>query len=290
MYDTLGDKSIEYIINQTEMETLACGDDKISHICKLKKDGRIDSLTNIILFDDITEDIKTECEEVGIKVYKQMDLAEEGDKYEIELESPSADSIFTLGYTSGTTGDPKGVLSSHGNMVATLGGCARAGVKLYPRDVHYSYLPLAHVFERVVTTICLSEGARIGYYQGDITKIRDDLSQLKPTIFPSVPRLLNRFYDLMMAGINQQTGFKKTLVNWGIKSKMSNVDSSGDFKHGIYDRLVFKKFRDILGGRVRIMITGSAPISKETMKFLKIAFSCEIYEAYGQTETTGASF
>ena len=290
LYETLGDKSIEFIINQTEMETMACGEDKIANICKLKQEGKIDTLKTIILFDDVTKEIQTQCEEVGIDVFKQFTLAEQGEKLEIELDSATKDSIFTICYTSGTTGDPKGVLCTHQNMVSTIGGCKRTGVSLSPKDVHYSYLPLAHVFERVVTSICLSEGARIGYYQGDITKIRDDLSQLKPTIFASVPRLLNRFYDLMMAGIKQQTGFKKFLVNWGIKSKSSNVDKSGDFKHGIFDKLVFKKFKDILGGRVRIMITGSAPISVETMRFLKIAFSCEIYEAYGQTETCGGSF
>ena len=130
----------------------------------------------------------------------------------------------------------------------------------------------------------------MGYYQGDITKIKEDLAILRPTYFASVPRLLNRFYDLMQAGINQQTGLKKMIASWGISAKTKKLNKSGGFSHSIYDKLVFKKFREVLGGRVKLIITGSAPISEDTMKFLKIAFSCEIYEAYGQTETTGGSF
>lgn len=290
LYDTLGDSSVEFIVEQTEMETIACGEDKIKHLCRLKKEGKVPSLKNIISFDEVTEDHIALCKNAGLSIFHQQKLAEEGDKLEVELENPTKDDIFTLCYTSGTTGNPKGVMSSHHNITSTLGGCDIFGVLAKEDDVHYSYLPLAHVFERMVHYCFATGGGRIGYYQGDITKIKDDLAVLRPTYFASVPRLLNRFYDLMQAGIKQQTGFKKTLIDWAVGSKTSKLDSSGNFNHMIYDKLVFQKFRDILGGRVRIMITGSAPISKETMKFLKIAFSCEIYEAYGQTESTGASF
>lgn len=129
-------------------------------------------------------------------------------------------------------------------------------------------------------------GGKIGYYQGDIGKIKEDLAELKPTIFCSVPRLLNRFYDLMQDGIKDLTGFKKGLVGRGIKAKLTSLEKNGDVKSGFYDMLVFKKFRNVLGGNVRIIVTGSAPISKEVLAFLKIAFSCKVFEAYGSTETT----
>ena len=100
----------------------------------------------------------------------------------------------------------------------------------------------------------------------------------------SVPRLYNRFYDLMQQGISQLTGFKKGLAEKAVATKLENLEKDGDLTHAVYDRLVFKKFREILGGRVRVMITGSAPISKEVLSFLKIAFCCQIHEGYGQTE------
>ncbi len=95
---------------------------------------------------------------------------------------------------------------------------------------------------------------------------------LKPTVMVSVPRLYNRFYDLMQAKIKELAGFKKTLTEWGIQKKMSALHSQAKTTDAFYDALVFNKFREILGGRVRTMITGSAPISREVLDFLKIAF------------------
>lgn len=153
-------------------------------------------------------------------------------------------------------------------------------------DVHYSYLPLAHVFERAAHWALMATGGKIGYYVGDVTKIKEDCAALKPTVFCSVPRLLNRFYDLMQEGISKLTGFKKKLLNRGIKIKMNNLLKNGSVKDSIYDALVFSKFKKVLGGKVRIIVTGSAPIGGDVLSFLKIAFSCRVFEAYGQTETT----
>lgn len=97
----------------------------------------------------------------------------------------------------------------------------------------------------------------------------------------SVPRLYNRFYDLMQAKIKELTGFKRTITEWGISKKLAELKSSAKTTDTFYDALVFNKFKDILGGRVRSMITGSAPISGEVLDFLKIAFCCPIREGYG---------
>mmetsp|Transcript_5188 Transcript_5188/g.4961 ORF Transcript_5188/g.4961 Transcript_5188/m.4961 type:complete len:142 (+) Transcript_5188:883-1308(+) len=90
----------------------------------------------------------------------------------------------------------------------------------------------------------------------------------------------------MQDGINKLTGFKRKLLNRGVKIKMNNLMKNGSVKDSIYDALVFNKFKKILGSKVRIIITGSAPIGGEVLSFLKIAFSCRVFEAYGQTETT----
>lgn len=123
-----------------------------------------------------------------------------------------------------------------------------------------------------------------GFFQGDVMKLKDDLAELKPTIMVSVPRLYNRFYDVMQQKIRELTGFKATLTRWGIEKKMENLTTKAQTTHAFYDALIFNKFKAVLGGRVRAMITGSAPISKEVLEFLKIAFCCQIHEGYGQTE------
>ncbi len=116
-------------------------------------------------------------------------------------------------------------------------------------------------------------------------KLAQDLAVLKPTVMASVPRLCNKFYDLMQAKIKELTGFKKTLTEWGIQKKLSAFHQSAKTSDYFYDALVFNKFREILGGRVRSMVTGSASISNEVLNFLKIAFCVQIKEGYGQTES-----
>ena len=158
-------------------------------------------------------------------------------------------------------------------------------------DTYISYLPLAHVFDRLGVYAAMSVGAAVGFFSGNIQKIIDDLQVLKPTIFVSVPRLLGKVYDRIQHAINTQASyFSRALFNQALRSKLYYLDKYGTVEHEWYDRLVFAKVRDRLGGRVRIMITGSAPIASNVLNFLKCAFCCSIVEAYGQTESCGASF
>jgi long-chain acyl-CoA synthetase len=290
LYDTLGADSTEYIVDQCELSTLCLTADKIKSLLELKKEGRINTLKNFILLDDVSDEEIKECEGAGVKVHKIYDLVNEGESLtDVKLMNPNRDSIYTICYTSGTTGDPKGVKLSHINLICSGAALIKINVRIGNDDIHLSYLPLAHVLERIVCVALAGRGARIGMYQGDILKLKDDLSILKPTIFVSVPRLFNRFYDGMMSKIQALTGMKKKLADWAISSKMAKLEKSGDPTHSIYDRLVFNKFKEAIGGNVRMMITGSAPISKDVINFLKIAFCCPFYEGYGQTETAGGS-
>jgi len=128
-------------------------------------------------------------------------------------------------------------------------------------------------------------GARIGYYQGDPLKIVEDCALLQPALFPSVPRLYNRIYGKIKAGIDAATGCKKWLVDRAIAAKLTALQDGGHLTNGCYDQLVFSKMAALLGGKVKLMSTGSAPIDKTVLDFLKICFSCPIIEGYGLTET-----
>lgn len=119
-------------------------------------------------------------------------------------------------------------------------------------------------------------------------KLKEDLEELRPTIFISVPRLYSRFYDLMQSKLSELKGMKKKLADRAIRTKLANLAKSAKYTHCLYDRLIFKKFRAVLGGRVRLCGTASAPISKDILDFMKIAFCCPVIEAYGQTELAGA--
>lgn len=134
-------------------------------------------------------------------------------------------------------------------------------------------------------------GMRCGFYGGDPLKlVTEDLPALKPTFFPSVPRIYNRIYGKIQDTFNAVTGCKASLIRNAVSTKLANYKATGRLTHGCYDAVVFKKVKALTGGRVRLMLTGSAPISAEVLDFLKVCFCCPIVEGYGMTETSAGSF
>lgn len=152
-----------------------------------------------------------------------------------------------------------------------------------------SYLPYPHSFEQILSFMSVVFRYKIGYYQGDPLKLTEDCAMLKPTMFPSVPRLYNKIYQKLQAGVAAAKGIKGCLVNMGLSAKTKATNRTGATTNGCYDAIIFKKMKAILGGRVSVMITGSAPIDKDVLKFLKVCFCCPFLEGYGLTESSAAS-
>lgn len=198
------------------------------------------------------------------------------------------DDILTFSYTSGTTGNPKGVLLTHKNIISVVATGTSEG--FCPNDTYISYLPLPHILERIFVSCFLYYGGSIGFYSGDVFKLKDDLAVLRPTIFVSVPRLYNRFYDAIKSNLDKVEGFKGKLAKKALSSKLELVRTTGKVESKFWDSLVFKKSKQALGGRVRWAGTGSAPISGETLTFLKATLCTPIAEGYGSTESCGGSF
>ena len=163
-------------------------------------------------------------------------------------------------------------------------------VNFGPNDCCLSYLPLPHVLERELLYGMFANGGSVVYYSGDVQKIKDDLALVKPTIFVSVPRLFSRFHDVIKKKFDDLKGWTKTAVEHGLSKKLNNVAKNGGYTHKIYDPLFFNKTKAALGGRVRLMISGSAPLLPEVHKFMKVVMCAPLIEGYGQTESTGASF
>ncbi|CAJ0757068.1 3955_t:CDS:10 [Entrophospora sp. SA101] len=143
---------------------------------------------------------------------------------------------------------------------------------------------LAHIMGRLIEIMIVLFCGSIGYFRGDVFTLVEDMALLKPTIFVSVPRLLTRIYAKLRMNTVDATGIKGTLSKKAVAAKLYNLENFGSVTHPFWDTILFNKIKAIIGGRVRLILTGSAPISPEVLQFLRIAFACDIGEGYGQTE------
>ena len=203
--------------------------------------------------------------------------------------APRPDDIVTINYTSGTTGNPKGVTLTHANAVAAASAslCAAEQGK---NDVICSYLPLAHIYQRVAEHSALWAGTSIGYFHGNILELVDDLKLLRPTAFISVPRLYNRFGGAIKAQTIEQAGLKGAMSRGIVNAKLANLKNPAPGKatnqHLLYDRIWSRKVSAALGlDRARTMVSGSAPIDPTLQQFLRVVFANNFIQGYGLTET-----
>ncbi|GMF44100.1 unnamed protein product [Phytophthora fragariaefolia] len=208
LYDTLGPDAVPYVINQTELRVLFCGKKQFDVIMNCA--AKCPSLKIMVLMEPISEQQKEYAASHNIEI-KYFDEIEARGKAEPCLADPALPSdVSTLCYTSGTVGDPKGVVLLHRNyMYAVVAACSR--LKIYPEDIHISYLPLVHVLERIVLALMHHSGAAAGYFQGDVRTLMDDIAVLKPSIFVTVPRLVNRVHDKIVHGVEAAGGIKKSI-------------------------------------------------------------------------------
>ncbi|EGG21120.1 fatty acyl-CoA synthetase [Cavenderia fasciculata] len=261
-YETLGVESLAYVSRHAEIEIAFCSKATMQKTREIALS--VNGLKTIVCFDDIDEQAKQEYE-------KDDDLA-------------------TIMYTSGTTGDPKGVMITHCNLIAVVSS-VKTLAEVFETDCHYSYLPYAHILERVVVATAFHYGAKVGIFCGDTTKILTEVKTLKPTIFIGVPRVFERIKTGVFKEIAKKPAVTRALFSSFYKLK--HVAILYGFKLPIIESLinliVFNKLKDQLGGKVRVILSGGAPLSLDTELFLRVCFSCSVIQGYGLTETCGGT-
>ncbi|KAM9357149.1 long-chain-fatty-acid--CoA ligase 1-like [Symphorus nematophorus] len=287
LYDTLGAEAISYIIDKASISTIVCDvADKVDLVLGCVKD-KTHTVKTIVLMETPSAELVNRGQEAGIHILSLEEMEAIGKAHHQQPVPPQPEDMAVICFTSGTTGNPKGAMLTHGNIVSNCSAFIRVTescAQTTPEDVMLSFLPLAHMFERVVEGVMLVQGARIGFFQGDIRLLSDDLNTLKPTVFPVVPRLLNRMYDKIFGQAN--SSLKRWVLGFAYRRKEAEMMKGIVRRDSIWDRLIFRKVQASLGGRVRLMITGAAPISPTVLTFLRAAVGCQFYEGYGQTECT----
>lgn len=287
LYDTLGDEAVEYIIDHAHITMIFTTSYHLARL--LKAAPRHPHLKLIVVIDELEPEARRLAEvwsqTQGIKVDELSELENFGKKHRQDIIHPAPTDLATICYTSGTTSVPKGVMLTHGNLAtAAQSNLYGYAIGAEDRAILLSYLPLAHIYERINQLAMIALGASIGFFSGDPLRLLEDAQVLKPNYFPSVPRVLNRIYQAAMVA-GDVPGVKGAIFRHAVRTKLDNLYSTGAVTHPLWDRLVFRKVRAALGGNLKLVVSGSAPISGEVLDFLKIALACEITEGYGMTET-----
>ncbi|XP_031255842.1 long chain acyl-CoA synthetase 4-like [Pistacia vera] len=295
LYDTLGAGAVEFIICHSEVSIVFVEEKKISELLKTFPNAT-KHLKTIVSFGKATPEQREEVEKNGLAMYSWEEFLQLGENKQFDLPEKKKSDICTIMYTSGTTGDPKGVMISNESIVHFIAGVKlvleSVNEKLTADDVYLSYLPLAHIFDRAIEEFFIAHGAAIGFWRGDVKLLLEDIGELKPTVFCAVPRVLDRIYSGLNLKISNGGLLKKTLFNVAYAYKFHNLRKGHTTEEAspLSDKIVFDKVKQAFGGRVRLILSGAAPLSAHVEAFLRVVACAHVLQGYGLTETCAGTF
>jgi len=279
IYPTVSTTDFAFILNETEVRIIFFASQELyERFQPAFKD--VPTLQHIYTFDEVP----------NVKNWKLLkgDVAGEEKRKEV-CERITTDTIATIIYTSGTTGKPKGVMLSHKNIVSNVIDSAPCFHFARKDDRALSFLPLNHIFEKMVTYVYINAGLGI-YYAESMDTIGDNLKEVKPMVFTCVPRLLEKVYEKIMNKGLELTGIKRSLFFWAVElgKQYDNVKKGSIFYQmqlWLANKIIFNKWREALGGRVEAVVSGSAALSEKLIRIFSAA-QITIMEGYGLTETS----
>ncbi|KAJ2132478.1 medium-chain fatty acid-CoA ligase faa2 [Coemansia sp. RSA 1807] len=288
IYTSLGLDVLEQIIREAEIKTIVCNSEHARVLLGIS--SRIPSVESLVVVD--SQQPIPQAASVNVRVQSLASLEDAGALHMMDPEKlPVSEDVATIVYTSGTSGMPKGVVVTHANFLACIAAhlTLRDSGDMYrysTADCSIGFLPLAHCLGRMVVHLIAACGGRTAFPRSDPAKLVEDLKELQPTVFVGVPRLFNRIQEKVLSTVKLKGGLPSALFQYAYNTKKSNL-GRGQLGHWLWDRVIFKPLRDKFGGRLNLIVSGSAPISPETLEFLRCCFSCNVVEGYGLSETIG---
>jgi long-chain acyl-CoA synthetase len=297
IYTTQARSQVEYILADSGARAIFVSSAFLADALALK--DRVPTLEFIICFDEFSNDLSGGAHTTAIVPVKDVVnrgralYGEEPHLHERLWRSVKAEDLATLLYTSGTTGEPKGVMLTHKNLTTNARNCSRWLKLEDKRELALTYLPLTHVFERAVWYLYAHTGSTIAYAQS-IETVAANLQEVRPTVMTSVPRMFEKIYARIMEK-GMATPFpRRQIFLWSLdvgrewaqrKDRGERIGALLSIKHKIADALVFKKWREAVGGNIRVFISGGAPLAPE-IAYLFDAAGLLILQGYGLTETS----
>jgi long-chain acyl-CoA synthetase len=289
IYQTNSPEECQYVLENSDAKVVVVEDDEQMEKVRAIHD-QLPLLEHVVRMTGSSEDA------ISLDDLAARGAARDIAEWEARWRSVTKEDICTFIYTSGTTGPPKGCVISHGNYRAMLDMVNQTSV-IEEEDIAYLYLPLAHSFALLIQFGSFDLGTTIAYWERDPQKILPNLAELKPTYFPSVPRIFEKIYTAATSGMEKAGGVKKAIFDWSIKigGKMRAAERSGrkpSFllrkRYEFADKQVLSKIRGLFGGNLRLAVSGAAPISPEILRFFDAA-GVLVLEGWGMTETSTAA-
>ncbi len=293
VYPTLLGWQIEYILNDAGAVVVVCSNqEQLDKILNIR--SHVPTLRAVVVCDAIKAPLPE-----GVRTFD--DAVAEGKAWELKngpnwfnqsLDSRTPDDLATLVYTSGTTGNPKGAMLTHGNITSNV-ATVRDVVPFKAGDIALSILPLSHILERMLDYLYFYRGVTIAYAE-NVNKVADNLGEVQPHYFAAVPRLFEKMRARIMDNVATAPPARQKIFHWALKVAEQRLPFVIDvkplplglkIKSAIADKLVFSKIIARLGGRVKFVVSGGAPLSAELAAFF-IGAGVEILEGYGLTETS----
>ncbi len=289
IYQTNSPEECQYVLENSDAKVVVVEDDEQMEKIRAVRD-RLPKLEQVVRMTGSSDDA------ISIEDLTTRGGARDAAEWEARWSAVTRDDICTFIYTSGTTGPPKGCVISHGNYRAMLDMVNETSV-IVDEDVSYLYLPLAHSFALLIQLGSFDLGATLAYWERDPLKIVPNLAELKPTYFPSVPRIFEKIYTTATGAMEKEGGLKKAIFDWSIKlgRKMRETQRAGRKpgfllrkQYEFADKKVLSKIRGLFGGQLRLAVSGAAPINPEILRFFDAA-GVLVLEGWGMTETSTAA-